>query len=135
MQLSGQFSLIRTTAKIAIKVSQKGVDNMEDFPLLIDILPHLSNRIKEYFIGKCRIDLSNQVDNLRIKGLCECGDPDCGSFYLNEYVKNEDKLEGFNFEEIGTIEVYKGKIGFVEIFPSNFGYEIRSTLKKNNISY
>ncbi|MFP5109533.1 hypothetical protein ACSU6B_22680 [Neobacillus sp. C211] len=108
---------------------------METYPQLINVLPNLAKIIKDYFINKYRIDLANQVDNLRIKGLCECADPDCGSFYLTEYVENEDKLEGFKFEGIGTIEVYEGKIGFVEIFPSDFGYEIRSTLKKNNLSY
>ncbi|MEH7085823.1 hypothetical protein V7139_24215 [Neobacillus drentensis] len=109
---------------------------MENYnPLLIDVLPYLTNRIKDYFISKSRFDLANQVDNLRIKGLCECGEPDCGSFYLIEYEENEEKLEGFPFEEIGTIEVYEGRIGFIEIFPSDFGYEIRTTLKKNNISY
>ena len=107
---------------------------MGNYLLLIDVLPHLANKIKEYFISKSRFELANQVDNLLIKGLCECGEPDCGSFYLAEYEENEDKLEGFSFEDIGTIEVYKGKIGFVEIFPSNLGYKIRSTLKKNNIS-
>ncbi len=41
----------------------------------------------------------------------------------------------FSFEEIGTIEVYEGKIGFIEIFPSDFGYKIRSLLKKNSVLY
>lgn len=104
-------------------------------PLFIDVLPNLANRIKNYFISKYRPDLANQVENLRIKGLCDCGEPDCGSFYLTEYQDNEDKLEGFTFDEIGTIEVYEGIIGFIEIFPSDFGNEVRSTLKKNNVLY
>jgi hypothetical protein len=108
---------------------------LDNFPLLIDVLPQLAKRIKDYFISKSQFDLANQVDNLRIKGLCECGDPDCGSFYLTEYVVNEDKLEGFQFKGIGTIEVYEGKIGFIEIFPSDLGYKIRLILKKINISY
>ncbi|KQL50490.1 hypothetical protein AN964_22805 [Heyndrickxia shackletonii] len=108
---------------------------MENFPLLIDVLPTLSNRIKDYFISKSEFELANQVDNLQIKGLCECGDPDCGSFYLSQNVDNEDKLEFFSFEGIGTIEVYKGKIGFIEVFPSSEGYQIRSILKKEGFSY
>lgn len=108
---------------------------MEKYPLFIDVLPQLANRIKEFFISKSRIDLSNQVDNLRIKGICKCGDPDYGSFYLTGYIEDKGEIEGFQFEDIGTIEVYKGKISFIEIFPSNFGYEIRSILKESKLSY
>ncbi|MBS4172802.1 hypothetical protein [Bacillus sp. FJAT-49736] len=108
---------------------------MENFPLLIDVLPQLANKIRDYFIGKMEFELANQIDNLQIKELCDCGDPDCGSFYLSQYVETEDKLEGFSFEGIGTIEVYEGKIGFIEIFPSNFGYQIRSILKQTNLLY
>lgn len=107
---------------------------MGNSPLIIDVLPHLANRIKNFFIGKSRFYLANQVDNIRIKELCECGDPNCGSFYLTQYVENEDEFEGFVFEDIGTIEVHEGKIGFVEIFPSNLGFEIRSILRKRNVS-
>jgi len=81
------------------------------------------------------LELANQVDSLKIKGLCECGDSDCGSFYLSQYVEKEDKLEGYSFEGIGTIEVYDGKFSFIEISPSNYGYQIRSILKKNNVAY
>ena len=108
---------------------------LRNYPLLIYVLPHLANRIKNYFISKSRLDIAGQVDNLLIKELCNFGEPDCGSFYLTQYVENEDEYECFGFEEIGTIEVIEGKIGFVEIFPSNFGNEIRSILWKNNISY
>ncbi len=108
---------------------------MGNYLLLIDVLPYLANKSKKYFISKSRFELAYQVDNLQNIGVCECGELDYGSFYLADYEGNEDKLEGFSFEEIGTIEVYEGKIGFVEIFPSNFGYQIRSLLKKNNISY
>jgi hypothetical protein len=108
---------------------------MENIPLLIDVLPQLANRIKDYFISKSNLELANQVDNLKIKGLCECGDPDCGSFYLSDYVDNEDNPEGYSFEGIGTIEVYDGKIGFIEIFPSSDGYQIRSILMKSGLSY
>lgn len=119
-----------------VNLSKKVSLLMENYnPLLIDILPGLANRIKNYFISKSRTDLVNQVDNLRIKGLCECGEPDCGSFYLTEYQDNEHMLEGFAFTEIGTIEVYEGKIGFIEIFPNDFGFQVRSRLMKNNVSY
>ncbi|MFF2755219.1 hypothetical protein ACFVR1_15880 [Psychrobacillus sp. NPDC058041] len=112
---------------------------MENHPLLVNVLPHLANRIKNYFTSISRLDILAQVDNLRIKELCNCGEPSCGSFYFSHYIENEneneDELEGFAFEGIGTIEVIEGKIVFVEIFPSNYGYEIRSILKKYSISY
>jgi hypothetical protein len=108
---------------------------MEKLPLLIDVLPQLANRIKDYFASNSKFELAKQVDDLQIKGLCECGDPDCGSFYLSQYVDNEDNLEGFSFEGIGTIEVYEGKIDFIEIFPSSDGYKMRSILKKSGLSY
>jgi hypothetical protein len=126
-----QDSLTRLANKIAIRRFPKRGGIVDKFPLLMDVLPPLVNKIKDYFISKSEFELANQVNNLQIKGLFECGDPDCGSFYLSQYVDNEDKLEGFSFEGIGTIEVYEGKIGFIEIFPSNFGYQIRSILKKN----
>ncbi|MEH7503804.1 hypothetical protein V7152_17625 [Neobacillus drentensis] len=44
---------------------------MDNFTMLIDVLPQLANIIKDYFISKSQFDLANQVDNLRIKGLCE----------------------------------------------------------------
>jgi hypothetical protein len=103
-------------------------------PLLINVLPVLANEVKNIFINKSRTDLANQVDQLKIKKLCECGDPDCGSFYLTEFEEDDDEVEGFSFGN-GTIEVYKGKIGFIEIFPSNEGYKIRTKLKEEGIFY
>jgi hypothetical protein len=103
-------------------------------PLLIDVLPLLANEVKNIFINKSRIDLANQVNQLRIKKLCECGDPDCGSFYLTQYEEDDNEIEGFAFQN-GTIEVFKGKIGFIEIFPSNDGYKIRRKLKQEGILY
>lgn len=99
-------------------------------PLLIDILPELATRIRTYFLSASRSDLSDQVDQLRIKGLCECGDPSCGSFYLTTYTDYEEFFEGFNFEDIGSIDVYEGKIGYIEIFPSPYGYAIQTTLEE-----
>jgi hypothetical protein len=87
-------------------------------PLLIDVLPILANEVKDFFNNRSRFDLAIQVGQLRIKKLCECGDPDCGSFYLTQYKENDDEVEGFVFGN-GTIEVYQGKIGFIEIFPSS----------------
>lgn len=55
--------------------------------------------------------------------------------YLTTYTTdNEEVFEGFNFEYIGSIDVYEGKIGYIEIFPSPFGYAIQSKLKKSGIS-
>ncbi|CEG27199.1 hypothetical protein [Bacillus sp. B-jedd] len=102
-------------------------------PLLIDVLPNLATRIRNYFITVSRKDLADHVEHLQIQGLCECGDPDCGSFYLANYSDNEELIEGFNFEDIGSIEVYEGKIGFIEIFPSQYGYSVRSKLKERGI--
>lgn len=104
--------------------------HLNNYPLIVDVLPHLAFRIKDYFINISRFDLANQVDNLRIKELCECGDPNCGSFYLTQYVENDDEFEYFAYEDIGSIGIYEDKIGFVEIFPSNLGFEIRSLIKK-----
>ncbi|WP_088044599.1 hypothetical protein [Bacillus sp. EAC] len=99
-------------------------------PLLIDVLPVLAKDIKLYFLNKSLNHLSEQVDQLRIKELCDCDDPDCGSFYLTSFEDVENDVEGYNFENKGSIEVTKGKIGFIEIFPSSFGYEIRSKIYK-----
>jgi hypothetical protein len=101
-------------------------------PLLIDVMPLLANEVKNIFINISRIDLANQVDQLRIIKLCECGDPDCGSFYLTQYEEDENEIEGFSIQN-GTIEVNKGRIGFIEIFPSNEGYKIRGKLKQEGI--
>ena len=98
-------------------------------PLIVEALPSLADRIKQYFINEGRLDLANQVEKLRIKGLCECGQSNCGSFYLTQFKEDENAHEGFAFEGLGTIEVSEGNIGFIEIFPSEFGHEIRSTLQ------
>jgi hypothetical protein len=98
------------------------------------VLPSLANKIYKILIDKSRIDLANQVDQLKIKKLCECGDPDCGSFYLTENEENDDEVEGFTFGG-GTIEVYQGKIGFIEIFPSSEGNKVRNKLKEAGIFY
>jgi hypothetical protein len=105
-------------------------------PLLIDVLPMLSKQVKNILFNQSRSDLAHQVDQLRIKNLCECGDPDCGSFYLylTQYEENDDEVEGFIFGG-GTIEVYQGKIGFIEIFPSSEGNEVRNILKEAGIFY
>ncbi|WP_409340795.1 hypothetical protein [Paenibacillus sp. MBLB4367] len=102
---------------------------MENNPLLTKVLPSLAHRIKEFFISNSRLELAIQVDDLRIKEMCECGEPDCGSFYLTQYIDNEKKLEGFAFEGIGTIEVCEGKISFIEIFSSKIGNEIHTKLR------
>lgn len=105
------------------------------YPLLFDVLPELATRIKTFFLSTSRIELSDQVEQLRIKRLCECGEPDCGSFYLTTYTTdNEEVFEGFNFEDMGSIDVYEGKIGHIEIFPSLYGFAIRSKLKESGIS-
>jgi hypothetical protein len=103
---------------------------LDENPLLIDVLPALAKDIKLFFLNKSLYQLADQVDQLRIKGLCECDEPDCGSFYLTSYVDDENNVEGYNFENKGSIEVAKGKIGFIEIFPSGYGYEIRSKINK-----
>ncbi|CEG27211.1 hypothetical protein [Bacillus sp. B-jedd] len=102
-------------------------------PLLIDVLPNLAISIRNYFIARSRMDLADQVEHLQIQGLCECGDPDCGSFYLTSYSENEEIIEGFNFEGIGSIEICEGRIGFMQIFPSQYGYSIRSKLKELDV--
>ena len=43
-------------------------------------------------------------------------------------------MGGFVFS-LWTIEVYDGKIGFIEIILSNEGYQIRTKLKENRIFY
>jgi hypothetical protein len=60
-------------------------------PLSIDVLPLLSNEVKNILINKSRIVVANQIDLLRIKKLCECGDPDCGSFYSTKYEEDDDE--------------------------------------------
>ncbi len=102
-------------------------------PLLIEVLPSLANEVKNILISKSRMDLANQVDQLRIEELCECGDSGCGSFYLTQYEEDEDEMEGFALQN-GTIEIHKGKIGFIEIFPSDDGYKIRNILNEKLIS-
>ena len=85
---------------------------MDSHPLLINVLPDFAIRIRNYFISISRFELVPQVDHLRIKELCNCGEPDCGSFYFSQYVDNDDELECFEFEGIGTIEVIGGKLGY-----------------------
>jgi hypothetical protein len=102
--------------------------------LLINVLPQLANEVKNILIKESRIDLANQIEQLKIKKLCECGDPDCGSFYLTEFEEDDDEVEIYSFGN-GTIEVSKGKISFIEIFPSNEGYKIRTKLKEEGIFY
>lgn len=108
---------------------------MEQSPLLIEVLPSLAKQIKNYFTNDIsRFELGEQVDTLRIKTLCDCGEPDCGSFYLTTY-REEGNIEGFNLNSIGTIEVQNGSIAFIEIFPSPEGNNIRNTLKNSGIIY
>lgn len=102
-------------------------------PLLINVLPLLANEVKNILIKESRINLANQIDQLKIKKLCECG-PDCGSFYLTEFEEDDDEVGIFSFGN-GTIEVSKGKISFIEIFPSNEGYKIRTKLKEEGVFY
>ncbi len=106
-------------------------------PLLIETLPSLAKQIKMLFKEVNRDDLLSQIEELRIKAICECGEPDCGSFYLTYYaeVEDESQVEGFAFNNIGTIEVHNDLITFVEIFPSKNGNEIRTILKGKGISY
>ncbi|GLI83146.1 hypothetical protein ANABIO32_08360 [Rossellomorea marisflavi] len=108
---------------------------VEQSPLLVEVLPSLAKQIKHYFTNDIsRFELGRQVDTLRIKTLCDCGEPDCGSFYLTTYEEDRD-IEEFNLDGIGTIETQNGLITFIEIFPSPEGNHIRNTLKNNGVLY
>ncbi|WP_145412098.1 hypothetical protein [Paenibacillus xylanexedens] len=99
---------------------------------LVLLLPELTNDIIEKLKKEDRSDLLNQVQELKIISLCECGDPNCGSFYTIEPSKTENEQlnhEGFR-TPLGLIEVFDGEIGFIEIMPSEIGKEIRTKISK-----
>jgi hypothetical protein len=99
--------------------------------LLKDVLPDITSEIKQVFRKHNRADLCEQVDKLKIVSLCDCGDKNCGSFYTMILPSGEDEcnVEGFIISDGKiAVEVYEGKVGYVEIFPSQYGHEIRKTL-------
>jgi|GEM_PF-2806813 len=101
--------------------------------LLKDVLPDLAQEIKQKFLKYNRIDLYEQVDEVKIVSLCDCDENDCGSFFtVNPPSEEEDyKVEGFVIANGKVaVEVYDGIIGYVEIFPSPYGREIRVKLSE-----
>ncbi|MGB7605359.1 MAG: hypothetical protein WBL93_07755 [Lutisporaceae bacterium] len=99
--------------------------------LLKDIFPDLTVEIKKILLKNKRIDLYEQIDKLEIIALCGCGQENCGSFYTILPPKEEVEyaVEGFIISDAKVaLEVYEGKVGYVEIFPSEYDYEIHKKL-------
>jgi hypothetical protein len=81
-------------------------------------------------------DLAAKLESAKIMSLCNCGDPDCGSFYLmpeidNENERNAPKIDGVVIQ-LGAIalETYENKPYMVEVLPSQYGREIRQKIEK-----
>ncbi|MGO4528564.1 hypothetical protein AB4Z30_05735 [Paenibacillus sp. 2TAF8] len=99
---------------------------------LVFLLPEIANDIIEKLEKEERLDLLEQVQELSIISLCECGDPSCGSFYTIEPAVTENEqlsYEGFQTKS-GLIEVFNGEIGFIEIVPSEIGKEVRKKISE-----
>lgn len=99
--------------------------------LLKDVLPDLTEEIKQSFLKHSRTDLYKQVDKLKIVSLCDCGEKTCDSFYTMTPPNEDDdyEVEGFIISDRNiAVEVYEGKVGYVEILPSHYGYEVRKIL-------
>jgi hypothetical protein len=100
---------------------------MKNNRLLIEVLPELASRIKQVFIKHNRIDLPEQADSLKIIALCGCGENTCGSFYtVDPHIENEEfDTEGFIVEDaLIAVEVYGGKVGYIENIPGEYGSKI-----------
>lgn len=94
------------------------------------LLPEIVHSLIEKLKIDNRRDLLKQVEDLSIVCLCECGDQNCGSFYTidpSETKNDQIKHEGIS-TNLGLIEVYDGKIGFIEIMPSEIGKQIRNKI-------
>lgn len=101
--------------------------------ILKDILPDLTEEIKQSFLKHNRTDLYEQVDKLKIVSLCDCGEKTCGSFYTMIPPNEDDdcEVEGFIISDGNiAVEMYEGKIGYIEILPSHFGYKVHKILEE-----
>lgn len=103
---------------------------------LKNTLPIIAELLRETLYKHERIDLIEQIDKLSIVALCECGEADCGSFYTitppnhdDDYYDNKVEVYIHERENI-VIEVYDGVIGYVEIMPSKYGFEVHNSLNK-----
>ncbi len=99
--------------------------------LLKDVFPDLAEEIRQVFVYYKRIELYEQVDKLEIVSLCECGEINCGSFYTVTPPNEEEEynVEGFIISSgKALVEIYEGKIGYIEIMPSQYGQEIHNKL-------
>lgn len=90
-------------------------------PFLRDVLPELASELKSALARQGEADLSEQVDELRIKSLCGCNDDFCGSFYTGDLphgpwsnLGNHYSL-GVETDWMLVLDVVDGRIRFVEV--------------------
>ena len=106
---------------------------MDDSKILMkSIFPDLVNKIKQVFAEQDRRDLYEQINDLVIVSLCKCGEESCGSFYTVDPPdeNTEHKVEDFVIVHGQiTVEVYDGKVTYIEILPSTYGCEIRKEIE------
>jgi hypothetical protein len=92
-----------------------------DAPLLSSFLPRLADRIETALRAQGEPRVADQVATLRVTGVCQCGQPFCGSFQtLNRPLKRWF-MRGRQIEvrdggpgEI-VVDVVRGEIAYVEV--------------------
>ena len=94
---------------------------MTDAPLVSSFLPQLAERIETALRAQGEAQVADQVATLRITGVCQCGQPFCGSFpTLNRPLKRwfmrgrQIELRDGGPGEI-VLDVVRGEIAYVEV--------------------
>ncbi|MDX5436931.1 MAG: hypothetical protein LPK03_07040, partial [Pontibacter sp.] len=83
--------------------------------LLKDCLPEVLEEMKAAFEQKEMPKLLKHLETLEITEVCECGDASCGSFYTDHLRRDNIEVEGIRTESGFLVEVYNGRIHYVEV--------------------
>ena len=84
-------------------------------PRLAEVLPGLPGDILGGLRDADRMDLADQVADLRIRSRCRCGDAFCGSFYTATKRGPAPGLETVPLSSDIILDVIDGAIVFVEV--------------------
>ena len=94
---------------------------MSQAPLVRAVLPGLAARMEAALRAQGEERIAEQVDGLRITGVCPCEEPSCGSFHTAKLPMRRWFMRGRQIELLDggpgdvTIDVVRGEIAYVEV--------------------
>ena len=94
---------------------------MKEAPPVSAVAPALAERIEKALRAQGEAPLADQVADLRVTRVCECGEPYCGSFWTSSLPMKKWLIRGREVELADggegsvVLDVVRGQIAYVEV--------------------